>query len=406
MLLHTLVDIEITIFLETRDVRHLKNIEKYVDVLKERAITERFVRSLGFSSSEADFFISQLKIDDKIEEKIHLTCGEYEEDAVIPIIVTECPVCKQSISEDDHELEPLYQIKFETEEYSAIKRDVSDRLLNAFLDRDYSDNYKNLLENISNVIPLVGAGLSVPLEAPSWKELFLEFGNLISEDFRGTYEAMIKTGDYFSGIPVLYALSKRVKEDVQLKPIAAEIIERKIKYDIPNEKHNYIDLLKVKFPYYLTTNYDNALNHYSPKFSVPLEIEEIEDVQKFVSENKFRVIHIHGILDKPNSLVLTKDDYIKKYTDDIYTKKVLALMAHKSLLFLGFSFSDEHFTELYKYVRQIVGGRHYIITTDASRADELIRLNILPIVLKINDRNEMAMALRYLLQNLEMINHA
>ncbi|QUL57055.1 SIR2 family protein [Paenibacillus tritici] len=384
----------------------MKNIEKYVDVLKEGVITERFVRSLGFSSSEADFFISQLKIDDKIVEKIHLTCGEYEEDAVILITVTECPVCKQSITEDDHELEPLYQINFETEEYSSIKRDVSGRLLNVFLDREYSNNYRDLCENISNVIPLVGAGLSVPLEAPSWKELFLEFGDLISEDFRGTYEAMIKTGDYFSGIPVLYALSKRVKEDVQLKPIAAEIIERKIKYDIPNERHNYIDLLKVKFPYYLTTNYDNALNHYSPKFSVPLEIEEIENVQKFVSENKFRVIHIHGILDKPNSLVLTKDDYIKKYTDDTYTKKILALMAHKSLLFLGFSFSDEHFTELYKYVRQIVGGRHYIITTDASRADELIRLNILPIVLRINDRNEMAMAIRYLLQNLEMINNA
>lgn len=405
MLLDTLVDTEITKFLETRNAQYLINAERYVELLKERFITERTIRSLGFSSSEAELFISELKIDDKVEEKIHLTCGEDEEDTVISLTAAECPICKQSIEEDDHELEPLYQINIETEEYNAIKRAVSDKLLDAFLDRDYSDNYKSLRESISNVIPLVGAGFSVPLEAPSWEDLFLEFGNLISEDYRGAYEAMIKTGNYFSGIPLLYGLSKRVKEDAQLKPIAAEIIERKIKYDIPNEKHNYIDLLKIKFPYYLTTNYDNALNHYSPKFTVPLEIEEIEDVQKFVSENKSRVIHIHGILDKPNSLVLTKDDYVKKYTDDTYTKKILALMAHKSLLFLGFSFSDEHFTELYKYVRQIVGGKHYIITTNASKADELIRLNIMPIVLKINHRDETVLALKYLLKNLEMINH-
>lgn len=406
MLLDTLVDSEITKFLETRNALHLKNAERYVGLLKERVFTERTIRSLGFSSIEAELFISELKIDDNVEEKIHLICGESDEDTVTPLTAAECPICKQNITEEEHELEPLYQINIEIQEYNIIKRAVSDKLLNIFLDRDYSDNYRNLRESISNVIPLVGAGFSVPLEAPSWEDLFLGFGILISEDYRNTYEAMIKTGNYFSGIPVLYGLSKRVKEDSQLKPVASEIIERKIKYDIPNEKHNYIDLLKVKFPYYLTTNYDNALNHYSPKFTVPLEIEEIEDVQKFISENKSRVIHIHGILDKPNSLVLTKDDYTKKYTDDAYTKKILALMAHKSLLFLGFSFSDEHFTELYKYVRQLVGGKHYIITTNATKADELIGLNIMPIVLKINHRDEMALALRYLLKDLEMMNHA
>lgn len=400
-----LVDLEITKYQEKRDIGHLKNIEKYVEILNERTFTERFVRGLGFSTSEAEQFIDHLKLEDHIEEKIHLTCNMIEEDAVISITTTECPLCMEQISEEEHEFEPLYQVDLQKEEYNGIREAVSKKLLNVFLDLDYSDNYQSLCNNISSTIPLVGAGFSMPLGAPSWEKLFLEFGSLISEKFRDTYAAMIKPGDYFSGIPLLYQLSKSVREDRQLKPIAAEIIESHINYDTPNEKHNYVDLLKVKFPYYLTTNYDNALNIFSSRYSVPLEIEEIEDVQKFVSENKFRVIHLHGILDKPTSLVLTKDDYSRKYQNDAYTKKALALMAHKSLLFLGFSFSDEHFTELYKYVREIVGGRHYIVTTDASKADELIQLNIMPIVLKVDNRDETVVALKYLLKNLEMINH-
>ncbi|MDK8193479.1 SIR2 family protein [Paenibacillus sp. UMB7766-LJ446] len=405
MLLDILVDSEITKYQENRDVDHLKNIERYVEILNEHNFTERFIRSLGFSSSGAEQLIQQLKLEDQIEEKIHLTCNMTEEDSVISINTTKCPLCKEQISEKEHEFEPLYQVNLQKEEYNGIRQAVSNKLLNVFLDSDYSDNYRSLCNNISSTIPLVGAGFSMPLGAPSWEKLFLEFGLLISEKFRDTYEAMIKPGNYFSGIPLLYQLSKSVREDRQLKPIAAEIIERHINYDIPNEKHNYVDLLKVKFPYYLTTNYDNALNIFSSKYSVPLEIEEIENVQKFISEHKSRVVHLHGILDKPNSLVLTKDDYTRKYQDDTYTKKALALMAHKSLLFLGFSFSDEHFTELYKYVREIVGGRHYIITTDASKADELIQLNIIPIVLKVNNRDETVIALKYLLKNIEMINH-
>ncbi|WP_029515597.1 SIR2 family protein [Paenibacillus polymyxa] len=405
MLLDTLVDTEITKFIETRDIKYIKNIERYTDIIKEQTITERFLRSLGFTLDETAFFLSQLKVDDIVEEKIHLTCIAYEEDSTITLTTSICPVCNQTIREDDHELEPIYEIQIKAEDYATFKQGISDKLLNIFLNREYSNNYKTMVDNIPKIVPLVGAGFSVPLGAPSWEKLFLKFKDSISEDFHSTYEVVVKSGDYFKGIPLLYTLSKSVKTDEQLKVKAAQIIEGDIDYNISSEAHNYSDLLKVKFPYYLTTNYDNALNVFNSKFSVPLELEDIDDVQNFVFVNKFRVIHLHGILDKPNSLVLTKEDYDKKYTNDGFSKKVLALMVHKSLLFLGFSFSDVYFENLYNYVQKNVGGTHFIITTNAARADELIKFNIIPIVLKINNDTEIILALRYLLKNLEMKNH-
>jgi len=394
MSLDTLIDTEITKFIETRSIKYLMNVEKYVQVLKENIITERFLRKLGFSSNDIEFFVFQLKFNNNIIEKIQLTCCEYQDTYEISINDLVCPICKNNINQYDHELEPLYQNTITSIEYNTLKRTVSNKLAKVFLRADYQENYNSLMSKIKSTVPLIGAGFSLPLGAPSWKDLFLEFSILIPDICKDEYIAVINEGEYFKGISMIKSESKSIRNDEQLKKKVVDILKNKLNYDISKEKHNYVDLFNLQFPFYLTTNYDNALHNFFPDLTIPIQVEDLEDMQDQILDNKFNIIHIHGILHKPKSLVLTKDDYFNKYQDKVFKDKILALLACKTLLFLGHSFSDDYFTKLYENIQHSIGGVHFIITTDESRIDDLISHNILPIIFRVNDKVEYIWALK------------
>lgn len=406
MLLDTFLDLGITKFTDNRDISSLINMEKSVSVLHGKDFTDRSMISMGFREDEIEAFINALKLDGKVEEKIYLSCEVTGEEELIAIDAAQCPCCGNPITEADHEMEPFYVIRLTKQEKKDTEKHIYQRLLSVFLDRDYEANFKKLRDNLKKVVPLVGAGFSVPLGAPSWAQLFEQFEDSIPMDSVSSYKRYIKSGKFFDGIKFLYDFSKSIKTDSQLKTQAADIIKEKTDYKVPFEKHNYGDLLKINFPFFLTTNYDLALSRFNHREgSYPLELEDIPNIQRFVSEPDTTVIHLHGIVNKPASLVLTEQDYEQKYADNNYKMKLLSLMGQNSLVLFGFSFSDVYFERLYDFIQDTIGGTHYMVTTNGDRADQLIAKSILPIVLQISEREELVYALRYLLKNLEVYSH-
>lgn len=334
-----------------------------------------------------------------------MSCDHINDQTFIPTEDDNCPLCAQKIDEENHEMEIVYELSLSREEIQECNKHIYFSLFKIFFDHDYQANLDALVLRLNTVIPLVGAGFSMPLGAPNWKDLFLTFTSYLPETHQPAYLDYIHKFKFFEGARFLFDFSKSISEDYQLKEIAASKIREMIRYDKKRTEHNYVDLLNINFPYFFTTNYDNALTHFNYRGvrAIPIELEEIKDIQRFVWEPHTTVIHLHGVLTKSQSLVLTKKDYEEKYSSEEFVHKMSALMSQKSLLFLGFSLSDEHFNELYGNIHKKIGGTHFLVTDNSERADTFIGKGIYSMVLKIENDNERIAAQHYLLKYLEVL---
>jgi hypothetical protein len=76
------------------------------------------------------------------------------------------------------------------------------------------------------------------------------------------------------------------------------------------------------------------------------------------------LLKMHGSIDKPETIVLTREDYLKfQENRSALAGIVQALLLTRHMLFLGFSLSDDNFHRIAHAVRQAVGRRKHFGTT-------------------------------------------
>jgi NAD-dependent SIR2 family protein deacetylase len=95
-----------------------------------------------------------------------------------------------------------------------------------------------------------------------------------------------------------------------------------------------------------------------------------------------KVFKIHGSINNFGSIIATEQDYAycyRRLSKGIVGAKLKLLLMSKTVLFFGFSFTDEDFLRLYRFLSKEVGGlipRSYVITLDEKAKDKLSTLGI------------------------------
>lgn len=131
------------------------------------------------------------------------------------------------------------------------------------------------------------------------------------------------------------------------------------------EPHNF--LARLQLPLYITTNYDNSmlralkLNNRNPSklicnWNEP-HLNNLPESDKLPSKDNPLVFYFHGYFEKPNSIVISEDDYLDFMVAISKNKKLLPpwieeALSENSLLFLGYSMSDWNF----KVIHRILAG--------------------------------------------------
>lgn len=125
-----------------------------------------------------------------------------------------------------------------------------------------------------------------------------------------------------------------------LKSVDFEILEKFKKYE------NEINLLrKVTIDGIITTNWDLFLEYLFPEFTVFIGQHELLTGR---SQNISEIYKIHGCSSKPNSLVLTSDDYNDYRKKNPYLcAKLLTIFVERPVIFLGYSLDDKHIAEIF-----------------------------------------------------------
>ncbi|WP_127495919.1 SIR2 family protein [Paenibacillus glycanilyticus] len=220
----------------------------------------------------------------------------------------------------------------------------------------------NIVEAIKNdkLILFVGAGLSTPLGFPNWNDLVIQVLNeLVNEDKR--YQ-ILKDGleqKMFQTLEVLDKIKHRRKE-------VYEVLDREIDRSLDGlnlELHKKLGKISSKI---ITTNYDKVL-------------ENATRFKKVVFDNTFHIasllekdnylLKLHGCIENPEKCIFFQDDYDLLYTDTAAIERLKGLISDYTILFIGFSLSDEYVKKQFEYINKLYGRfskNHYIITTNNS----------------------------------------
>lgn len=117
----------------------------------------------------------------------------------------------------------------------------------------------------------------------------------------------------------------------------------------------------------ITTNWDTYFEDCCA--ATPITIPE--DFAFWDTEDRY-VLKIHGSINNLSTIVATKDDYGKCFSrlqNGIIGATLKTILATKTVVFIGFSFGDEDFSQILEYLRNEMNDIYphiYIVTIDAT----------------------------------------
>ncbi|KAA8782365.1 hypothetical protein EC604_00700 [Paenibacillus amylolyticus] len=231
----------------------------------------------------------------------------------------------------------------------------------------------------NKLLLFIGAGFSQPLDFPSWNGLIsLVLNELALEDDKyKRLEEVLSTG-LFTSLEVLDKIKDKKK---QVYEVLYHEIDKSLE-GLNLDLHQKVGKISAKI---ITTNYDRLL-------------ETATNFRKVVFDNTFHIanlhekdnflLKLHGCIENPEKCILFQDDYDQLYKETAAIEKLKNLIADHTILFIGFSMSDDYVNKQLEYIHTIYKGfskQHYYLTVESSASEQH---GVYPIHLK--DWNELS----------------
>jgi len=209
----------------------------------------------------------------------------------------------------------------------------------------------HLLQN-SKLIPFIGAGLSENCGCPSSQslvqQLLMRFPAGDENLTRGSDIDLLRIAEYLKIIKggdisaVLHHIHQILNDDcVDISKSPAHLL-----------------LAKLGAPIIYTTNYDRLIERSFDYLSIPYQsIVDTQGIIESAGSSVAQIVKFHGSLDQAESIVLTESDYYERL--EFVTPIDIKLRADamgKSLLFIGYSFSDFNVRYLWFKLRKMTKG--------------------------------------------------
>lgn len=191
---------------------------------------------------------------------------------------------------------------------------------------------------------LIGAGMSIPLNYPSWSQLIEDiyekleqkgFIDINNKDLKGWIDNNIKSSPEW----VAEILSNLNEEE--FVETLKECISKYNSTDISSLNHALIALLPFKS--YITTNYDTIIEKVLEKasFNGVTVIENLVSKEENILDSTI-VYKIHGGL-KNKKFVITSSDYYNYLHDQIYIRFLDKILTQQAIFTIGYSLKDRDF---------------------------------------------------------------
>lgn len=242
-----------------------------------------------------------------------------------------------------------------------------------------SDIFEKLISKNEFPILFIGSGISKRYlqEFPSWVKLLELFWQELNEptDFYGQYNILktriigenpgvsTKEIEYLTntkfttlintkynkmfneGGIIIDGFSTKDSFDTGIPPFKMSIVNKFSSYQIEDDLSDELELYKkalLKSQIIITTNYDTFIED---KYNS----ESQYGIKKYVGQSGFfeetvgyaELYKIHGCVTKPQSIVITENDYINYDQNSILiSAKVISMLLNSPIIFFGYSLTD------------------------------------------------------------------
>lgn len=258
------------------------------------------------------------------------------------VIFRQLEVMQAFVDEEGRNLDLVF-VAFEASAFAAAqacrRRGIGERDLFPELSSAQRAHAQDLARRAlnGNLVAFLGAGVSIPAGLPSW-------GQLLHDAAAGTPE-----------------LASRVEALQSLDPLdQAQIVERfvpSLREDVaarlqpPQAALAHSLLASLPVAEFVTQNYDRLFELAAAGAGAPVAV--IPGTR--VAEETRWLLKMHGSVDRPDEIVLTREDYLR-YSEGraALSAIVQALLITKHMLFVGFSLSDPNFHRIADDVRRVL----------------------------------------------------
>jgi NAD-dependent SIR2 family protein deacetylase len=260
---------------------------------------------------------------------------------------------------------------------------------------NFPDDLVNSLK-AGRVRLFVGSGVSAAAGLLGWNDLIRRMKAIIKRENR-TYspselQRFLSTADYLDVAEVF----RQTVHDHRYFSFLREQFRKDVP---PCELHTLIGRLHVTTV--LTTNYDKLLEATFRRkaHSDPAVIVYPEQLG-YVDPSEVRIVKLHGDIDHPSSLVLTRTDYsqFQRRRQD-FVKELQVSVNDHTVLFIGFGLRDSNFRRIYDDARQLYDStKHtaYALMTAANGVERGLWEHDGLIILSVDNHDDIPKALRQL----------
>ncbi|MBP5406185.1 SIR2 family protein [bacterium] len=255
------------------------------------------------------------------------------------------------------------------------------------------DNNKIYISELKkgNFIPFIGSGMSAGFGLIDWKHLLLKAIRL-NDDEKTNKECrnLLKCFKYWE-------VADKLPHRLLSQLVSTEFHSNKVQKR--NDEDNYLYYFKQKNIHTIvTTNFDPIIEtniNFDNKIFTPSTMTETDSITERIASRNPILIKLHGTYDQYDSIILTKDDFNKKYKKESALYKTLkCLWNYSNILFMGCGLNDNDYLidKMKELAKKKYNHWHYAILPYPKKADarfsRLVNMGINPIWYELDKDNE------------------
>ena len=229
-----------------------------------------------------------------------------------------------------------------------------------------------LAERRSAPIALVGAGVSQSLNYPSWKKLLDNLHTMAFGKIEATNTVMRSFRRHIRRHPDVIWRAQAYRDAIGDDRIYFSYLRRT--FGSSEKRSGTLEaLVKLPFRHFFTTNYDLALvDAYARVRKIKPDIVEWTDAERSADlisrwnrpDQQPLCVYLHGFYDKPESMILSEQDYQRAYFQTSgNAQRLAAILLLYPVLFIGFSLSDPDLMSMLRQANTLAfeGTRHFAL---------------------------------------------
>ncbi len=256
---------------------------------------------------------------------------------------------------------------------AIVLRDQQAYALAQMIRRDQRENWPELGENLaqakklgeiargSRLVPFMGSGISMSAGAPDWSRLITRLARAAGLD-DDLVKKLVEKHDVLD--QAAYVRQEFERGDASRSRMFTDEIVRAV--DKPRYGLAPPLLAALDAEQAITLNYDKLFEWAAADGQRPRRV-----FPGPMDDNERWLLKLHGSVDKPESIVLTRDDYLGFNSDRAaLSSLVKATLMTRHLLFVGFGMGDAHFHEIVHDVRRALPDRDSQFGTVLTLSDD------------------------------------